>query len=64
MTIDPKDKTVIVSRRIREEFENGRAYYELMGRKLAEPQTELAMPSTENLAYHFEQFCRSENSAN
>jgi putative restriction endonuclease len=62
MTIDPKDKTVIVSRRIREEFENGRAYYELMGRKLADPQNRLAIPSTENLAYHFDQFCRREES--
>jgi putative restriction endonuclease len=60
MTIDPNDKRVIVSRRIREEFENGRAYYELMGRRLADPETELAGPSVENLKYHFDQFSRRE----
>jgi putative restriction endonuclease len=56
MTIDPKDKTVVVSRRIREEFENGRAYYELIGRRLADPQTKQALPSVENLKYHFDQY--------
>jgi HNH endonuclease len=54
MTVDPNKKTVVVSQRIREEYENGREYYALHGRSLAQPQTSLAIPSVENLRYHSE----------
>ncbi len=56
LTIEPKEKTILVSRRIREEFENGRDYYALHGRKLAQPANQLAIPSFESLSYHTEQF--------
>jgi predicted restriction endonuclease len=56
LTIEPNKKTLIISRRIREQFENGRDYYALKERLLAKPADALATPSTENLAYHFERF--------
>lgn len=63
MTIDPSTKKVVVSRRIKEEFENGRAYYDLKDRRLADPKTDSALPSVENLQYHFEQFFEKERSS-
>jgi putative restriction endonuclease len=59
VTVDPKERKVLVSHRIREEFENGRDYYELHGRKLAQPQNSLAIPSLESLSYHAEQIFRA-----
>jgi hypothetical protein len=35
ITIEPNKKTLIISRRIREQFENGRDYYALNDRPLA-----------------------------
>jgi len=47
------DYTVKVSRRIREEFENGRDYYALQGRPLAVlPRDEAARPGKEFLEWH------------
>jgi len=37
LTVDPKDRCVVVSKRIREEFENGKDYYKLQGQVLREP---------------------------
>jgi HNH endonuclease len=62
LTIDPNKKTLIVSRRIREQFENGRDYYELNNRPLSQPTETLALPSAKNLAYHFAQFTELEHS--
>jgi putative restriction endonuclease len=59
MTVDPEKKTIVVSSRIREEYENGREYYALHGRPLAEPQASLAIPSIENLRYHAESVFRA-----
>jgi putative restriction endonuclease len=59
MTVDPEKKTIVVSPRIREEYENGRDYYALHGQSLAQPQNSLAIPSLENLQYHAEQVFRS-----
>jgi hypothetical protein len=42
--------------------ENGRDYYALKERLLAKPADPLVFPSTENLAYHFEQFTELEGS--
>jgi putative restriction endonuclease len=47
IAVDPDDRHIIVSRRIREEFENGRDYYQLHGRMIALPSEPLAAPSTE-----------------
>jgi putative restriction endonuclease len=52
LTVDPKDRRVLVSKRIKEEFENGREYYKLQGQVLREPDQSWAMPSLENLEYH------------
>lgn len=60
LTIDPHKKTLLVSRRIREEFENGRDYYALDNRLLTPPTKDNAMPSTDSLAYHFERFTELE----
>ena len=59
MTVNPDDKRMVVSSRIREEFENGRNYYALHGSKLLLPKDRLAFPSTDSLIYHFEQVYRS-----
>jgi putative restriction endonuclease len=52
LTIDPSDRRVVVSDRIKEEFQNGKEYYNLEGRVLREPEQAWARPSTENLEYH------------
>jgi len=52
MTVDPKNRHVVVSMRIKEEFENGRDYYKLDGQLLREPSQIWAKPSLENLEYH------------
>jgi putative restriction endonuclease len=52
VTVDPKEKKILVSDRIKAEFENGREYYKLRGEKLVLPQNPLAIPSTESLTYH------------
>jgi putative restriction endonuclease len=41
-----------VSKRIREEFENGKDYYKLQGQVFREPDEAWAKPSLENLEYH------------
>ena len=58
LTVDPKDKKVLVSDRIKAEFENGREYYKLRGEKLVLPENPLAIPSIESLAYHAENVFR------
>jgi putative restriction endonuclease len=49
---------VEVSRRIREEFENGRDYYALHGRQLRMPMDLLSRPSIEALVWHNEHVFR------
>lgn len=52
LTVDPQDRRIVVSKRIREEFENGKDYYRLNGQVLREPIEPWAKPSLENLEYH------------
>jgi len=52
LTVDPKDRCVVVSKRIREEFENGKDYYKLEGQVLREPNEVWAKPLAENLEFH------------
>ena len=52
VTVDPSDRRIVVSGRIREEFENGREYYALHGRPLAVPRDVGAVPAREFLEYH------------
>ena len=58
VTVDPNEGRLLVSRRIREEFENGRHYYALEGQKIAAPQKGFAPPDASNLSYHAEQVYR------
>jgi putative restriction endonuclease len=52
LTVDPQDRRVVVSKRIKEEFENGRDYYKLEGQPLREPSEPWPRPLAENLEYH------------
>ena len=54
VAIDPKEKRILVSDRIKAEFENGREYYKLRGERLVLPENPLAIPSIESLTYHAE----------
>jgi putative restriction endonuclease len=56
LTVDPQDRRIIVSRRIKEEFENGKDYYRLAGQPLREPSEAWARPSAENFEYHYSRF--------
>jgi putative restriction endonuclease len=52
MTVDPRERRVVVSKRIREEFENGKDYYKLEGQLVREPNQVWARPTVENLEFH------------
>lgn len=55
VTITP-DKALLVSRRIREEFENGKEYYAMDGRRIRDPEFPTDAPSIEALRRHNELF--------
>jgi putative restriction endonuclease len=52
LTVDADQLKVVVSGRIREEFENGRDYYQLHGRAIRLPRETSSLPSREYLAFH------------
>jgi putative restriction endonuclease len=52
ITVDPQSRQVVVSRRIKEEFENGKDYYALEGKVIREPSEQWARPSAANLEFH------------
>lgn len=52
MTLNPPDRRILVSKRIKEEFNNGRDYYKLEGLAVREPREIWARPTTENLEFH------------
>ena len=52
LTVDRQDRRIVVDKRIKEEFENGKNYNNLEGRVLREPVEPRARPSAENLEYH------------
>jgi putative restriction endonuclease len=52
LTIDPANHCLVVSKRIKEEFENGKEYYALEGSLLREPIEPWAKPEIENLEFH------------
>jgi putative restriction endonuclease len=52
ITVHSKDLKILVSRRIKQEFENGHEYYELHGNDLTLPTDVHAMPSAEYLEQH------------
>jgi putative restriction endonuclease len=51
VTIRP-DLRFAVSRRLRDEYANGRTYYELDGREIRLPVDQAAQPDRELLAWH------------
>ncbi len=51
MSVHPDERRLLVSSRIREEFQNGREYYALHGKELAAPADPSALPSRDNLLY-------------
>ncbi len=52
MTLHPTDRRIVVSNRIKQEFDNGRDYYKLEGMPVREPREKWARPTTENLEFH------------
>lgn len=58
LSVDPGDRRIMVSGRIKTEFENGRDYYALHGRTIAAPTEIAALPATEALRYHAEHVFR------
>jgi putative restriction endonuclease len=52
VTVDAEQLKVIVSQRIRHEFENGRDYYVLHGRTIRLPRETTSLPSREYLTFH------------
>ena len=52
ITVDPTDRKVVVSKRIKEEFENGVDYYKLHGQVIRNPSELWTRPSHENLEFH------------
>ena len=52
LTVDANELKVLVSGRIREEFENGRDYYQLHGRAVRLPRDMPNLPSREYLEFH------------
>jgi putative restriction endonuclease len=53
VTVDPELR-LLVSKRIKEEFENGRDYYALHGRELSAPENPVWRPAARNLEWHNE----------
>lgn len=53
LTVDPARRRVLVSRRIRDEFENGKDYYKLEGTEVREPNVPWARPRADNIEFHF-----------
>lgn len=54
IAVEPRERRIVVSKRIRDEFENGRDYYAHDGQALRLPADLRAAPDPEALAYHFE----------
>jgi HNH endonuclease len=52
LTIDPDERRVVVSKRIREEFHNGHEYYPLHGKRILTPADEKLAPAQNHLLYH------------
>jgi putative restriction endonuclease len=52
LTVDAQELKVVVSGRIREEFENGRDYYQLHGKSIRLPREVSTSPSREYLTFH------------
>ena len=63
LTIEPNDRTLVVSRRLHDDFDNGKYYHDLNGTRLASPNNPLLVPSMDNLTYRYELFKEFEGTA-
>ena len=52
ITVNPVDRRILISKRIREEFENGKEYYRLHGQAVRDPVQTAYRPLSGNLEYH------------
>jgi putative restriction endonuclease len=52
ITVEPSERRILVSKRIKEEFENGREYYQLHGKEVFLPSDPGLIPSRANLEFH------------
>jgi putative restriction endonuclease len=58
LTVDPDEKRILVSHRLKDEFDNGEEYYPLHGRAILLPGDPGAMPSRDHLLFHAENVFR------
>jgi putative restriction endonuclease len=58
MTVTPT-LTIEVSKRIKEEFSNGREYYRLHGQEMRPPAARHMFPSSDSLVWHNEKMFKS-----
>jgi putative restriction endonuclease len=54
ITLKPEDRTLVVSRKLKDVYQNGRIYYALEGRSLRVPAPGYPTVSEENLRFHAE----------
>lgn len=54
LTVDPQDRRLLISKRIHEEYQNGKVYYALHGRRIREPDPSFHEPNSEYLQWHAE----------
>jgi putative restriction endonuclease len=59
VTVTPDDHRFVVSRRLKEEYENGRTYYAMHGAPIHLPQLAADYPSREHLEWHARERFRS-----
>lgn len=52
VTVDPDDHRFVVSRRLKDDYQNGRAYYEMHGKIIQLPREVASYPSREYLEWH------------
>ncbi len=52
LSVDPDERRILVSTRLKDEFDNGEQYRLLQGKGIAIPSNQLAIPSKEHLLYH------------
>jgi len=52
VTVSPDDHRFVVSRRLHDDYENGRTYYEMHGRQIHLPHDTASCPARDFLEWH------------
>ena len=52
VTVDPDGYRFVVSKRLKEDYDNGKEYYQLHGTRILLPEDPIAWPSREALVEH------------